>query len=84
MTACVLTLQQRLTRFAENAPQLLHALTDRQWLFPLHPLAGGLSAPADLVSATVEKGLVTDLGEAGAPWPPPPHRVRCTARPAAT
>ncbi len=66
-----LTLQQRLTRFAaENAPQLLHALTDRQWLFPLHPWQADYLLQQTWCQQLVEKGLVTDLGEAGAPWLP--------------
>ncbi|WP_342656464.1 aerobactin synthase IucA [Pantoea sp. RSPAM1] len=66
-----LTLQQRLTRFvAENAPQLLHALTDRQWLFPLHPWQADALLQQTWCQQLVEKGLVTDLGEAGAPWLP--------------
>ncbi len=66
-----LTLQQRLMRFAaENAPQLLHALTDRQWLFPLHPWQADYLLQQTWCQQLVEKGLVTDLGEAGAPWLP--------------
>ncbi|MCW0315318.1 N(2)-citryl-N(6)-acetyl-N(6)-hydroxylysine synthase [Pantoea ananatis] len=66
-----LTLQQRLTRFAaENAPQLLHALTDRQWLFPLHPWQADALLQQTWCQQLVEKGLVTDLGEAGATWLP--------------
>lgn len=66
-----LNLQQRLTRFAaENAPQLLHALTDRQWLFPLHPWQADYLLQQSWCQQLVEKGLITDLGEAGTPWLP--------------
>lgn len=66
-----LNLQQRLTRFAaENAPQLLSALTDRRWLFPLHPWQADYLLQQTWCQQLVEQGLLEDLGEAGAPWLP--------------
>ncbi|WP_202304935.1 aerobactin synthase IucA [Dryocola clanedunensis] len=66
-----LSLQQRLTRFAaENAPQLLSELTDRQWLFPLHPWQADYLLEQAWCQQLVEQGLVKDLGEAGTPWLP--------------
>ena len=66
-----LNLQQRLTRFAaENAPQLLNELSDNQWLFPLHPWQGEYLLQQEWCQELVAKGLIKDLGEAGAPWLP--------------
>ncbi|WP_058911394.1 aerobactin synthase IucA [Entomohabitans teleogrylli] len=66
-----LNLQQRLTRFAvQNAPQLLDALSDRQWLFPLHPWQANHLSEQDWCQQLVDKGLVKDCGEAGAAWLP--------------
>ncbi|MBB1200867.1 IucA/IucC family siderophore biosynthesis protein [Enterobacteriaceae bacterium 89] len=66
-----LSLQQRLTRFAvENAPQLLTALTDNQWLFPLHPWQAAYLLEQPWCQQLVEKGLIEDLGEAGTSWLP--------------
>lgn len=66
-----LNLQQRLTRFAaENAPQLLSALSDQQWLFPLHPWQANALLQQQWCQQLVEKGLVKNLGEAGTPWSP--------------
>ncbi|NRH24153.1 aerobactin synthase IucA [Pantoea stewartii] len=66
-----LNLQQRLTRFAaENAPQLLHALTDQRWLFPLHPWQADYLLQQSWCQQLMEKGVLQDLGEAGTSWLP--------------
>ncbi|EDU9243335.1 aerobactin synthase IucA [Salmonella enterica] len=66
-----LNLQQRLTRFAiENVPQLLNELSDTQWLFPQHPWQGEYLLQQEWCQELVAKGLIKDLGEAGAPWIP--------------
>ncbi|ELY2811292.1 IucA/IucC family siderophore biosynthesis protein [Cronobacter sakazakii] len=66
-----LNLRTRLLRFAaQSAPALLEHFTDTRWLVPMHPWQAEYLLAQPWCQALVEKGELTDLGEAGAPWLP--------------
>ena len=66
-----LDLRTRLLRFAaQSAPALLELFTDTRWLVPMHPWQAEYLLAQPWCQALVEKGELTDLGEAGAPWLP--------------
>ncbi|MGE9730051.1 IucA/IucC family protein [Cronobacter sakazakii] len=66
-----LDLRTRLLRFAaQSAPALLEHFTDTRWLVPMHPWQAEYLLAQPWCQALVEKGELTDLGEAGAPWLP--------------
>ncbi|MDT3607515.1 IucA/IucC family protein [Cronobacter dublinensis] len=66
-----LDLRTRLLRFAaQSAPALLAHFTDTRWLVPMHPWQAAYLLEQPWCQQLVERGDLTDLGEAGAHWLP--------------